>query len=333
MRKLRSIAVRLGRLFSTTRREREWKAEFESHLEMHTEDKMRAGLSAEEARRQALIEFGGLASTKDSMRDQAGFVWLDTALRDVGYAFRALRRSPAFTVTAILSLTLGLGASLAVFTVADNLLIRPLPYRDASRLLMIWESHVDPHNVVSPANYLDWKRQNDIFEDIAAVSPARSAILTRNGRAEEFLAQSVTANFFPLLGVQPVRGRLFTGKEDRAPGQVMLISYRLWQSWFGGNENVVGRNVAINSLPFTILGVLPPNFHFLSRDTEIWAPLGLDPARDYRKTSGRWLFSIGRLRPHVTIRNAQSHMAALARRLEQAYPEFNTNWRVNLEPL
>ncbi|HWE48372.1 MAG TPA: permease prefix domain 1-containing protein, partial [Bryobacteraceae bacterium] len=214
MRKLRGIAVRLGRLFSAARREREWKAEFESHLEMHIEDKMRAGLSAEEARRQALIAFGGLASTKDSMRDQAGFVWLDTALRDIGYALRALRRSPAFTATAILSLTLGLGASLAVFTVADNLLIRPLPYRDASRLLMIWENHGgDDHNVVSPANYLDWKRQNDVFEDIAAVSPARSAILTRNGRAEEFLAQSVTANFFPLLGVQPVRGRLFTGKE------------------------------------------------------------------------------------------------------------------------
>jgi putative ABC transport system permease protein len=334
MRRVRSIAVRLGRLLGRARSEREWKAEFESHLEMHIQDKMRAGVGAEEARRQALVEFGNLESTKDSMRDQAGFVWLDTALRDAGYAFRGLRRSRAFTITAILSLTLGLGASLAVFTVADNLLVRSLPYRDASRLIMIWESHGgDGHNVVSPANYLDWKSQNDVFEDIAALSPTRSAILTGNNRAEEFLAQSVTASFFPLLGVRPVRGRLFTAKEDRTPGQVMLISHRLWQSWFGGDQNIVGRKVEINSLPFTIIGVLPQNFYFLNRETDLWAPLGLDPAENYRKTHGRWMMSVGRLRRNVTIHDAQAHMATLARRLEQAYPEFDTNWRVNLEPV
>lgn len=334
MRKVRSIAIRLARLFGASRREREWNAEFESHLEMHIEDRMRAGATAEEARRQALVEFGGIESTKDSMRDQAGFVWLDTTLRDVGYALRGLRRSPAFTLTAVLSLALGLGAGLAVFTVADNLLVRPLPYRDASRLVMIWENRGgDGHNVVSPANYLDWKSQNDVFEDIAALSPARSAILTGNGRAEEFLEQSVTANFFPLLGIHPVRGRLFTGKEDRAPGQVVLIGYRLWQSWFGGDENIIGRQVQINSLTMTIIGVLPANFYFLNRETDLWGPLGLDPAQDYRRTQGRWMMSIGRLRPGVTIREAQAHMTAVARRLEQAYPAFNTDWRVNLEPL
>jgi putative ABC transport system permease protein len=334
MRRLRSIAVRLARLLGGAGREREWKAEFESHLEMHIEDKMRAGVSAEEARRQVLVDFGGIESTKDAMRDQAGFVWLNSTVRDVGYTFRGLRRSPAFTLTAILSLTLSLGAGLAVFTVADNLLVRPLPYHKASRLIMIWENRGgDGHNVVSPANYLDWKSQNDVFEDIAALSPARSAILTENGRAEEFLGQSVTANFFALLGVHPVRGRVFTGKEDRTPGQVALISYRLWQSWFGGDENIIGRNIEVNSLPITIVGVLPPDFYFLNRETDLWGPLGLDPAQDYRKTQGRWLISLGRLSPGVTVREAQAHMSAVARRLEQAYPAFNTNWRVNLEPM
>ncbi len=162
MRRWRRIAVRLGGLFAAARREREWKAEFESHLEMHVEDNLRAGMSAEEARRQALAGFGGVESVKDSMRDQAGFVWLDIALRDIRYAFRGLRRSPSFALSTIVSLSLGLGASLAVFTVADNLLVRPLPYRDASRLIMIWENRADAHNVVSPANYLDWKSKIEL---------------------------------------------------------------------------------------------------------------------------------------------------------------------------
>src|SRR5580658_6190163 len=314
--------------------EREWKAEFETHVAMHAEDNLRAGMSAEEARRRALVEFGGLEAVQDSMRDQASFLWLDTALRDIRYAFRGLRRSPAFALSSIASLTLGLGASLAVFTVADNLLVRPLPYQDASRLMMIWENRGDDgHNVVSPANYLDWRSQNDVFSDIAALSPTRSSNLAENNRAEEFLGQSVTANLFPLLGVNPVRGRIFTPEEDRSSSQVLLISYRLWQSWFGGDENIVGRQVEINAVPFTIIGVLPPNFYFLDRATDIWGPLGLNPAQNYRKTSGRFATAVGRLRPGVSNREAQAHMSALAKRLERAYPEFNTNWRVNLEPV
>jgi putative ABC transport system permease protein len=268
------------------------------------------------------------------MRDLSTIVWLDTAWRDLRYALRSLWRSPGFTFAALLSLTLGLGASLSVFTVADNLLVRPLPFRNASELAMIWESYRgNSHNEVAPANYFDWKVQNDVFEGIAAASPARSAVLVANGRAEEFLGQAVTADFFPLLGVQPLRGRLFTKAEDRRPGQMTLISYRLWQSWFGGDESILGRKVAINSQPATIIGVLPKDFYFLDRQIDLWGPLGLNPAEDYRKTAGRYMYSVGRLRPGATLRGAQAHMTALAKKLEQAYPVFNTNWSVNLEPL
>jgi putative ABC transport system permease protein len=334
MSRLRGIVARLRGLFFAGGREREWRAEFETHVALHVEDNLRAGMSAEEARRRALVEFGGLEAVQDSMRDQASFLWLDTALRDIRYALRGLRRSPMFALSSIASLTLGLGASLAVFTVADNLLVRPLPYRDASRLMMIWENRGgDGHNVVSPANYLDWSSQNDVFSDIAALSPTRSSNLAENNRAEEFLGQSVTANLFPLLGVNPVRGRIFTPEEDRTSSRVLLISYRLWQSWFSGDENIIGRKVQISSGPFTIIGVLPPNFYFLDRATDIWGPLGLNPAQNYRRTSGHWATSVGRLRPGVSKREAQAHMSALAKRLEQTYPEFNTNWRVNLEPV
>ena len=252
MRRLLAILARLRGPFSRPRHDSDWSAEFESHLEMHIEDNKRAGMGAEEARRQALMQLGGIDSLKESMRDQASFAWFDATLQDIRYALRGLRRSPGFAVTTLLSLALGLGASLAIFTVADNLLVRPLPYGDASRLVVVWEAYPKApgaeHNVVSPADFLDWQSQNDVMEGVAAASPVRSAVLAQNGRAEEFGARSVTADFFPLLGVHPIRGRLFTREEDRA-GNVScpeLISYRLWRDWFGGDENIIGRKVVIN---------------------------------------------------------------------------------------
>ena len=338
MRRLRAVLVRLAGWFGRARSEREWTAEFESHLQMHIEDNLCAGMNAEEARREALVKFGGVESVKESMRDRATFSWVDASWQDIRYALRSLRRSPGFAATAILSLALGLGASLAVFTVADSLLVRPLPYRKASQLVMIWEANPQRgfrHNIVSPGNYLDWKAQNDIFAGMAGLRESRS-VLIDGDRAEEFGKQSVTADFFPVLGVQPVRGRLFTTEEDRASisnDTLLLISYRLWQSWFGGDDNVIGRKVQINSLPRTIIGVLPPSFYFLNRNVDLWEPLGLNPAQDYRKTEGYWMTCVARMRPGVTVSQTQSHMATLAARLEAAHPEFNKNWTVEIEPL
>ena len=288
------MLVRLAGWCGKTRREREWTAEFESHLRMHIDDNLRAGMSAEQARREALMKFGSIESAKESMRDRATFVWIDTSWQDIRYAVRSLRRSPGFAITAILSLALGLGASLAIFTVADNLLLRPLPYRDSSQLVMVWEASRTArydHNMVSPGNYFDWKAQNDVFPAWPVLRESRS-VLIDGDRAEEFGKQSVTADFFPLLGVQPVRGRLFTAEEDlaaRSTDTLLLISYRLWQSWFGGNDNVIGRKVQVNAIPRTIIGVLPPGFYFLNREIDLWEPLGLNPAEDYRKTQGRWM--------------------------------------------
>jgi len=174
---------------------------------------------------------------------------MESLLQDIRYALRGLLRNPGFAVTAILSLVLGIGASLAIFTVTDNLLLRPLPYRDPGRLTIVWESNrtrkTSVHNVVSPGNYFDWKRHNDAFESMAAFRDVRS-VLTDGARSEEFGKQLMSAELLPMLGVQPVRGRLFTAAEDQ-PGQdnALLISYRLWQSWFGGEEKVIGRNHAM----------------------------------------------------------------------------------------
>jgi putative ABC transport system permease protein len=256
---------------------------------------------------------------------------------DVRYALRGLRRSPGFAVTAILSLALGIGASVSIFTISDNLLLRPLPYRDPARLMMVWETvrqqAGSEHNVVSPANYLDWKAQNDVFETMAGFREGPS-VLTDGDRAEELSKQLVSAGLFPLLGVHPVRGRLFTAAEDRpASDTVLLISYRLWQNWFGGDESVIGRRVQVNATPRTIIGVMPPGFYFRKRETDLWEPLGLNPAMNYRKTAGRFMLSVARLKPGVTQQQAQARMTAIAQRLETAFPEFDTNWTVTVESL
>jgi putative ABC transport system permease protein len=261
---------------------------------------------------------------------------LNSIWQDIRYALRGLLRNRSFSATAILSLLLGIGASLAIFTVTDSLLLRPLPYRDSGRLVMVWERNMrqagEEHNVVSPGNYLDWKRQNDVFESMAGFRVATS-VLTVSGRSEQLVKQLVTADLLPLLAVRPVRGRLFTSEDDK-PGvnSALIISYRVWQSWFGADEAVIGRTVQVNSTPRTIIGVMPPGFYLLDRDTDLWDTLGLD-GRDYRRTQGRWMLCLARLKPGITRDAAQAHMIALAQRLETAYPVFDKNWSVNVEPL
>ena len=283
------------------------------------------------------IPLGNTTAIREQAFDLWSFIGIETAWHDLRYALRGLRRSLGFAITAILSLALGIGATISIFTVADNLLLRPLPYRDPTRLMMVWETHRtlggSEHNVVSPGNYLDWKAQNDVFETMAGFREGPS-VLADGDRAEEFRKQLVSADLFPLLGVHPVRGRLFTAAEDRpASDTVLMISYRLWQSWFGGEESVIGRRVQVNATPRTVIGVMPPGFAFRNRETDLWEPLGLNLATNYRKTQGRYMLSVARLKPGVTQEQAQAHMTAIAQRLETAYPEFDKNWTVTVESL
>jgi putative ABC transport system permease protein len=337
MRSLRRLLIRLSGVFRKRRQERELAEEFEAHFQMHVEDNLRRGMSAAEAWREARLKFGSVDSAKESMREGSTVMTLETTWQDLRYAIRGLRRNPGFAATAILSLALGIGASVAIFTLADNLLLRPLPYREPGQLMMVWE--YNPHlkgtsrNVVSPANYRDWKAQNSVFENMAVFADGRAA-LADGARVEELEEQYVDADLLPMLGVQPWRGRLFTAAEDlpSAPN-VVLISYRLWQSWFGGAEDAVGRKVQVRSKPATIIGVMPPGFYFRNRNTDVWETMGLDPAKDYRKKAGRYLMSVARLKPGVTRDGAQAQMTAIARRLETDYPLFDTHWTVNVEPL
>ncbi len=337
MRSLRRILIRLAGIFRKERRERELAEEFDAHFAMHVEENLRRGMSEAQAWREARHKFGDIDSARESMRTGSTVMTLETTWQDLRYAVRGLRRNPGFAATAILSLALGTGASVAIFTLTDSLLLRPMPYREPDRLMMVWE--VNPHangtkrNVISPANYRDWKTQNGVFEDMAVFGDGRAAFAAQ-GRVEELDEQYFSAELLPMLGVQPFRGRFFTASEDlpKAPN-VILISYRLWQNWFGGDEGVIGRQVEVRSQPATIIGVMPPGFYFRNRDADLWESLGLDPARDYRKSAGRYLMSVARLKPGVTQTRAQMEMTAIAQRLQVEYPRFDTNWTVNVEPL
>lgn len=283
--------------------------------------------------------FGNQTRIRESIRDAWSFGWIETVLRDVAFSIRGLRRNPGFALTAIGSLAIGIGITIAIFTAADGLLFRPMPYKQPDRLVMVWErsSHVDStlYNVISPGNFFDWKARAGIFEDLAAFTEGKTTFADGD-RVEQLAFQNVSANFFSILGVRPERGRAFTAAEDLASAHddtVVIVSHRLWQSWFAGDPNIVGRRVLINAVPRTVIGVMPAGFYFRDREVDLWSPAGLDPARPYRKTSGRYMMAVGRLRPGVTARQAQARMTELARVLEIENPVFDKNWTAIVEPL
>ncbi len=310
--------------------------EMRSYVELLTQRNMKQGMNKEDAQRAALVKVGGVEQVKERVREgRAGFA-IETLFSDVRYALRSLLKRPGFTLTAVVALGLGIGANTAIFSVINGVLLRSLQYANPDRLVMVWErfaQNPDHQNVVAPANFLDWQKRSRSFDKIAAVWDARLNF-TGSGDPIEVPAQLVSAGFFPALGVQPVIGRWLTEDEDR-PGAtlVAVLSHRLWQERFGGNPAVVGQQVTISGRSYTITGVMPPGFHFLNDQVQVWKPLALDPAVDQRKTSGRFLRCVARLAPGVTLEQAQAELNVIARQLEQQYPTYNTGWSVSLVPI
>jgi putative ABC transport system permease protein len=334
MRKAVAFFKRLGGWWGRARRERDLRDELAAHFQLHIEDNLRAGMSPHEAHRQAALRFGSLDSAAESVRDSWTVAWLESMRQDLIYALRALRRNPAFAITAILSLALGIGAGIAIFTVADGVLLRPLPYPDAGRLAMVWESRMkgNHHNLINPGNFREWKEQSHVFSGMAIVGYGLATLVDAH-RAEEFQSRYVEPEFFQILGVRPWRGRLLTAA-DRLPGSpsVFVISHHLWQTWFGGDESVIGRKIQVSTGPATIVGVLPPGFYFRERAVELFGNFTLDPARNYHG-DGRWLLSVARLKPGATVPEAQAEMNVIAGRLELTQAQFDKGWGVTVEPL
>ncbi len=307
-------------------REQDLDRELSSHLDLEAAEQQESGLSPEEAAYAARRAFGNTTLVMEDVREEWGWPSAERLLQDIRFSLRMFRRSPGFALFAVLALALGLGANAAIFSVVDAVLLRPLPFSDAARLVAVWEdaSHLGfPRNTPAPANFADWKSRNHVFQDMAALRGNLYA-LTGEGTPEQVEGSPVTANLFPLLGVSPILGRNFSTEEDRPGGpRVVLISYGLWQRRFGGERTIVGREVWLNGQKYQILGVMPRGITFPER-SEIWVPLALGPL-ELAARGNHYLRVFARLKPGVTLAQAKTEMAGLAAQLAREYPESNTN--------
>ena len=257
-----------------------------------------------------------------------------TLLSDLRYGTRLLRQSPVFGAIAVLALALGIGANTAIFSTVHALLLNALPYHDSDRLVAVWEDVTFagfPKNTPAPGNFYDWKAQNRVFTDMAATRGA-SANLTADGPPEQVFGRLATANFFDVLGVKPILGRVFTEEEDRTNPNLILISYALWQRRYAGDPGVVNRDMLVNGVKHTILGVMPRDFVFQNREIAYWAPAHFSPAEMANRGS-HYLNVVARLKPGVTIDRAREEMTAIAKRLEQQYPNNNSKIGAVVVPL
>jgi putative ABC transport system permease protein len=247
---------------------------------------------------------------------------METLIKDIRYGVRGLLKRPGFTAIALIMLALGIGANTAIFSVVHAVLLRPLPFRDPDQLVIVWEDATFagfPRNTPAPANYVDWKTQNQSFVDMAA-SHETSFNLTGDGEPERVAAYAVNANFFPLFGVQPLLGRGFSDEEDR-PGanKVAVLSYSLWQSRYGGDRQILNRDIQLNGEKHTVVGVMPASFQFFESDVRLWVPLALDQ-KDLANRGGHFLTVAARLKPGVTIAQAQADMNGIMRRIALDHP-------------
>lgn len=248
---------------------------------------------------------------------------METLFKDIRYGVRGLLKRPGFTVIALITLALGIGANTAIFSVVNAVLLRPLPFQKPEELVIVWEDATFvgfPHNTPAPANYVDWKAQNQSFVDMAA-SHEDSFNLTGDGEPERVSAYAVNANFFPLLGVQPLLGRGFLNEEDR-PGanKVVVLSYSLWQSRYGGDRNVLNRAILLNGEKHTVVGVMPASFQFFAKDVRLWVPIALSQ-EDWANRGGHYLAVVARLKPGVSVAQAQADMNAVMHRISVDHPE------------
>ena len=333
LRQVRGWLVRLLGLFTRQQREREFAEELASHLALHLEDNLRAGMSPEEARRQALIKLGGVTQTQELHREQRGIPMLETLLQDLKFGLRVLRRNPGFSLIAILTLALGIGANTTMFSVVNAVLLRPLPFPEPERLMLMQGKGSGSFEGRGPGyfaapDFRDLATQNRSFAQLGAYS-TNTFNLSGGSEPERVNGVSISASLLPTLGVQPLLGRNLTAEEDREGGEkVVLLSHGLWQRQFGADASVIGRAVRLDEQRYTVIGVLPPGLNFPS-DTELFVPLALR-ASDLSNYDLYILKLIARLRPGVTRQQADAELATIIKPGERG-PRFSSVRVISLQ--
>ncbi|HEX8764384.1 MAG TPA: ABC transporter permease, partial [Candidatus Acidoferrum sp.] len=307
--------------------------ELRDHLERATEQYVAKGMARGEAQRRARLDLGGIEQAKEQCRDTRRVSRIQDLIQDLHFGLRILGKNPGFTSIAVLTLALAIGANTAIFSAVYAVLIKPLPFKNADRLVFILKKNAPrgwSRNPISPAEILAWRNQTEAFEDFAAYTES-SCVLTGAGEAEEDPCETITSNLFPLLGVAPYRGRSFTSEEDKAGvPRAVILSYGLWQRRFDGDENVIGRSITLNGVSHTVVGVMPANLSHLY-------------ASPYGSLPGMWVsgiglaaehtwndyFGIARLKPGATLAQARMQMDTVSMRLEKVYPDLD-GWRAQV---
>ncbi len=318
--------------------------EIREHIELATQENIERGMSPEEARHAALRKFGNVTQVKEAAREVWSVVWAEQLLQDIRFSFRQLRKSRGFAAAAILALALGIGANTAVFSVADAVLLKPLRFADPATLAIVWEKLPEygiGRNTVSPPNFLNWQEQNRTFNGMAAFVD-QPVNLTGAGRPEQIDVEQVSADFFSVLGVEPILGRGFVEGEDqlgKSPN-VAVLSYALWKSKFAGDPDIVGKAIQLNGQATTVMGVMGPDFDWYisefsstNQKPQLWTPLEVTPVwRDFSKV-GRYLRVVARLKPGVTVQKAQAQLDVLAADLAARNPAYDKGWGISVVPL
>jgi putative ABC transport system permease protein len=331
---MRRFVAKLANIFRNRRAEREMAREIESHLALLQEEFECHGMAPKEAQFAARRTYGGVEQAKELHREARSFIWIEHLNKDIRYGARNLLRTPGFTAIAVITLALGLGANTAIFSVVNTVLLRPLPYKDADRLVTVLHDGRAP---VGTANYIDWRDQSHTFEAMGAADYWSPNLTSSNpsdsSPAEHLYGLKVTQNLLPLLGIQPLLGRLFIpGEDQEGADHEVILSYRRWQRRFNGDRHVFEKQITLNGEAYTVVGVMPPSFQFApfwATHTELWVPDAFGETIHQR--GGNHLRVFARLKPGIALRQAQADIAAVTGRLEKEYPA--TNRGVMVTPL
>jgi predicted permease len=319
----REFGRRLLTLFRRDQFDADLEEEIRLHRELREQEQIERGLLPEEARRAAQRRFGNELVLREESRDLWGWSWLETLGQDIRYGLRVLGKDRGFTAVAVLAFALGIGANTAIFSVINAVLLRPLPFNDPGRLVQLWETEAAPGNyTLTGPDYLDWQAQNQSLEGTSLYSWPQGFNVSDAGEPVQAVVVKTQANFFSLLGVEPLLGRAFLKGEDQAgKNRVAVLSYSFWQRHFGDREDAVGQDLELNDEKYTVVGVMPAWFGVVGA-ADIWTPMDMSLKGLGQRGHHQYL-GIGRLKRGIEVPTAQAELQTIAQRLEKRYPDSN----------
>jgi predicted permease len=332
---LTDVLIRLRGLFRRNAVDSELEDELRFHFDQHVEKLIRAGLPLAEARCRARLEFGGSDQIKEECREARGTHLLDALAQDVRYAARTLRKSPGFTIVAVLTLALGIGANTAIFSVVQGVLLAPLPYRQPESLVLVWQNNLTLKHTISDSypDFLDWQRNARSFRQMAAFD-WQERELTSPGMPEHINGKLISSGFFGTLGVEPILGREFSPQGDKPGGSpVVIISNRLWRNRFAGSTGAFGKSITLDGVSYTIVGVLPSAFRLFGDEADVYTPLAQGDPLIYSDRTIHPVICIARLKPGVTLAQSDAEMSAVQDHLDQLYPAADRGLGANVRSL